>query len=46
LVERKDGKSSHPHYGWYLTAIEVKKYLLNAGFTIEKYGILNYSLRG
>jgi hypothetical protein len=25
------------------TAIEVKKYLLNAGFTIEKYGILNYS---
>jgi hypothetical protein len=47
LKKGKDGKKVaiylHDDMDGIFTAIEVKKYLLNAGFTIEKYGILNYS---
>jgi hypothetical protein len=34
---------THDDLDGIMTAIEMKKYLLNKGFTIEKYGILNYS---
>lgn len=47
LKKGKDGKKvalySHDDMDGMFCAIEVKKYLLNKGFTIEKYGILNYS---
>lgn len=47
LRKGKDGKKValylHDDMDGIFTSIEVKKYLLNAGFTIEKYGILNYS---
>ena len=47
LKKGKDGKKvalyTHDDMDGIFSAIEVKKYLLNAGFTIEKYGILNYS---
>jgi len=33
---------THDDLDGIMSAIEVKKYLLNKGFTIEKYGILNY----
>lgn len=33
---------THDDMDGIFSAIEVKKYLLNKGFTIEKYGILNY----
>lgn len=34
---------THDDMDGIFSAIEVKKYLLNKGFTIEKYGILNYT---
>lgn len=37
------GLYTHDDLDGIASAIEVKKYLLNKGFTIEKYGILNYS---
>ena len=47
LKKGKEGKKValylHDDMDGIFTAIEVKKYLLNAGFSIEKYGILNYS---
>lgn len=47
LKKGKDGKKValylHDDMDGIFTALEIKKYLLNAGFTIEKYGILNYS---
>jgi len=43
----KDGKNvalyTHDDMDGIFSAIEVKKYLLNAGFKIVKYGVLNYS---
>lgn len=43
----KDGKKvalyTHDDMDGIFCAIEMKKYLLNKGFTIEQYGILNYS---
>lgn len=43
----KSGKKvalyTHDDMDGIFSAIEVKKYLLNKGFTIEKYGILNYT---
>jgi hypothetical protein len=43
----KSGKKvalyTHDDMDGIFSAIEVKKYLLNKGFTIEKYGVLNYS---
>lgn len=33
----------HDDMDGMFSGIEMKKYLLNAGFTIEKYGILNYT---
>ncbi len=47
LKRGKEGKKvamyTHDDMDGIMSAIEVKKYLLNAGFTIVKYGILNYS---
>jgi hypothetical protein len=47
LKKGKSGKRvalyTHDDMDGIFSAIEVKKYLLNKGFTIEKYGILNYS---
>jgi hypothetical protein len=47
LRKGKKGKSvalyTHDDMDGIASAIEVKKYLLNKGFTIEKYGILNYT---
>ena len=47
IKKGKDGKKvalyTHDDLDGIMSAIEMKKYLLNAGFTIEKYGILNYS---
>jgi len=47
LKRGKEGKKValylHDDMDGMFSAIEVKKYLLNAGFTIVKYGILNYS---
>jgi hypothetical protein len=47
LKRGKEGKKvamyTHDDMDGIASAIEVKKYLLNAGFTIVKYGILNYS---
>ena len=47
LKRGKEGKKvamyTHDDMDGIFSAIEVKKYLLNAGFTIVKYGILNYS---
>ena len=47
LKRGKEGKKvamyTHDDMDGITSAIEVKKYLLNAGFTIVKYGILNYS---
>lgn len=46
LRKGKKGKKvalyTHDDMDGIFSAIEVKKYLLNKGFTIEKYGILNY----
>jgi len=43
----KEGKNvalyTHDDMDGIFSAIEVKKYLLNAGFKIVKYGVLNYS---
>lgn len=43
----KDGKKvalyTHDDMDGIFCAVEMKKYLLNKGFTIEQYGILNYS---
>jgi hypothetical protein len=41
--EKKVALYLHDDMDGIFTSLEVKKYLLNAGFTIEKYGILNYS---
>ena len=47
LKKGKEGKKvalyTHDDMDGIFSAIEVKKYLLNKGFTIEKYGILNYT---
>ena len=47
LKKGKEGKKvamyTHDDMDGIFSAIEVKKYLINAGFTIVKYGILNYS---
>lgn len=47
LKRGKEGKQvalyTHDDMDGIFSAIEVKKYLVNAGFTIVKYGILNYS---
>jgi len=47
LKKGKEGKNvalyTHDDMDGIFSAIEVKKYLINAGFTIVKYGILNYS---
>jgi hypothetical protein len=47
LKKGKKGKFvalyTHDDMDGIASAIEVKKYLLNKGFTIEKYGILNYT---
>lgn len=47
LRKGKEGKKValylHDDMDGMASAIEIKKYLLNSGFTIEKYGILNYS---
>jgi hypothetical protein len=47
LRKGKEGKKvalyTHDDMDGIFSAIEVKKYLVNAGFTIVKYGILNYS---
>lgn len=47
LKKGKEGKKvalyTHDDMDGIFSAIEVKKYLVNAGFTIVKYGILNYS---
>lgn len=47
LSKEKIGKKvhlyTHDDMDGIFSAIEVKKYLLDRGFTIEKYGILNYS---
>lgn len=47
LKRGKEGKKvalyTHDDMDGIFSAIEVKKYLINAGFTIVKYGILNYS---
>jgi hypothetical protein len=47
LKRGKEGKKvalyTHDDLDGIFSACEVKKYLLNAGFTIVKYGILNYS---
>lgn len=47
LRKGKSGKRvalyTHDDMDGIFCAIEVKKYLLNKGFTIEKYGILNYT---
>jgi len=47
LKRGKSGKNvalyTHDDMDGIFSAIEVKKYLLNAGFKIVKYGILNYS---
>jgi single-stranded DNA-specific DHH superfamily exonuclease len=47
IKKGKEGKSvalyTHDDMDGIFSAIEVKKYLLNAGFKIVKYGVLNYS---
>jgi len=47
LRKGKEGKNvalyTHDDMDGIFSAIEVKKYLLNKGFTIVKYGILNYT---
>lgn len=47
IKKGKDGKKvalyTHDDLDGIMSALCMKKYLLNAGFTIEKYGILNYS---
>lgn len=47
LKKGKSGKNvalyTHDDMDGIFSAIEVKKYLLNAGFKIVKYGVLNYS---
>lgn len=47
LKKGKDGKKvalyTHDDMDGIFSAIEVKKYLIDNGFTIVKYGILNYS---
>lgn len=47
LKRGKEGKKvamyTHDDMDGIASAIEVKKYLVNAGFTIVKYGILNYT---
>lgn len=42
-IGKKVALYTHDDLDGIFSAIEVKKYLLNKGFTIEKYGILNYT---